>query len=119
MAKGRVVKINGDARIVDPDGGEAIIPHAPDIGNDILGFNAGYIADIGKVFGGEVSMNYGAGKESDRLSYSNPTPCRDSSRFRCPCESDIGGRGTGGRMSVPLPMQSSHIETRREKHEIC
>ena len=64
MANGRPVKINGDARIVDPDGGEAVIPHGPDLDSDILGFNSAYLVDLGKVFGGEVSMNYGAKGEA-------------------------------------------------------
>ena len=64
MAMGRTVKINGDARIVDPDGSEAIIPHAPDLGDNVLGFNSAYLVDLGKVFGGEVSMHYGTGKEA-------------------------------------------------------
>ena len=58
MANGRAVTINGDARISDPDGGHAIIPHGPDIGNDVLGFNLAYLVDLGKVFAGEVLMNY-------------------------------------------------------------
>ena len=61
MAKGLSVVINGDARITDPDAGEAIIPHAPDIGGDKLRCNASYLVDLGKVFGGAVSMNYGEG----------------------------------------------------------
>ena len=44
----------------DPDGGEAIIPHAPDLGDTVVGFNSAYLVDLGKVFGGEVSMNYDA-----------------------------------------------------------
>ena len=114
MATGRVVNINGDAWIADPDGGKAIIPHAPDLGSDVLGINPAYLVNLGKVFGGEVSMNYGSKGKSigDRLIlFKIGRPCPITSQSRCRCGPKDYPAGSAGLRAGVLSW-ASHVSRR-------
>ena len=62
-----------DARIVDPDGGAAIIPHAPNIGSDILSFRRCATSLLSARYSA-ATWNYGATGEYGRIPGPVPDP---------------------------------------------